>query len=162
MSGQVLRIKIAIACPGLGRHPRQMTDYISQGISRRGKARDFNLSLACLPVPDESVAPARRRSGSEINVVRALRRSRLPSRLWRRFRFNGRLTGNKRIRVDNALLELPYQRNETFRNGPRVSLVCRSRLDFALEQNRECESRKQAKPRSLRPICHASPFNRRR
>ena len=53
-----------------------MTDYISQGVSRRGKARDFNLSLACLAVPDESVAPARRRSCSEINVVRALRRSR--------------------------------------------------------------------------------------
>src|ERR1700733_14609137 len=160
MSGQVFRIKIAIACPGLGRHPRQITDDISQGISRRGKARDFDLSLARLPVPDESVAPACRRSGSEINVVRALRRSRLRSRLWRRFRFNRRLAGNKRIRVDNALLELPYQRNETFPNGPSVSLLFRSRLDFALEQSRECETRKQAKPWSLQPICHASPCNR--
>src|SRR6202043_720630 len=108
MSGQVLRIKIAIACPGLGRHPRHMTDDIGQGISCRGKARDFNLSLAGLAVPDESVAPARRRSGSEIDVVRTLRRSRLRGRLWRRLRFSGRHTGN-RICVDNALLELPYQ-----------------------------------------------------
>src|SRR5512141_2182414 len=131
MGGQVFRIKIAIACPGLGRHPRHITDDISQGVSRRGKARDFNLSLACLAVPDESMAPARRRPGSEVDVIRALRRSRLPGRLWRRLRFSGRLTGNKRIGVDDALLELPYQRNETFRNGPGVSLACRSRLDFA-------------------------------
>src|SRR5260370_17314205 len=141
MSDQVFRIKIAIACPGLGRHPRQITDYVSQGISRRGKARDLNLSLACLPVPDESVAPARRGSGSEIDVVRALRRSQLPSRLRRRFRFNGRLTGNKRIRVDNALLELPYQRNETFRNAPRASLVSTTPLDFPLHQNHNPQSR---------------------
>src|SRR3954454_3683632 len=103
MSGQVLRIKIAIARSGLGRHPRQMTDDISQGISGRGQARDFNLPLAGLAVPDESVAPARRRPGSEINVEWALRRSRLPSRLWRRFRFGGRRIGNKRIGVANAL-----------------------------------------------------------
>jgi hypothetical protein len=49
-----------------------MTEYIRQGVSRGGKARDFDGSLACLPIPDESMSPARRRSGSEIDVVRAL------------------------------------------------------------------------------------------
>src|SRR5437879_10476325 len=99
-----------------------MTKYISYGVSRRGKARDFNFSLACLPKPDESVSPARRRSGSEIDVVRALCRSRprLSSRLGRRFRFNGRLTGNKRIRVGGALVDLPSLGNQTFRTGARV------------------------------------------
>src|SRR5947209_7036897 len=112
-----------------------MTDDVSQGIARRRKARDFNLSLAGLAVPDEGVAPTRCRSGSEVDVVRALCRSRLVARLWRRFRFSGRRRGNKRVGVDNALLEFPYQRNKTIRSGPGVSLVCRSRWDVAPEQN---------------------------
>src|SRR6516165_3303650 len=70
--GQVLRIEIAVTCPGLGRHPHHIAKYIIQAVSRRGKARDFNLPFACPPIPDESVSPTRRRSGPEIDVVRAL------------------------------------------------------------------------------------------
>src|SRR5882757_7166603 len=105
-----------------------MTNYIRQGVSRRGEARYFNGALACLAKPDESVSPARRRSGSEINVVRALCRSRpRPSiRLWRRFRFKGRLGGNKRIRVGGALVDVPSLGSETLRTGASVNLVCRN------------------------------------
>src|SRR5882757_8992599 len=72
IGSQVLRIKIAVACAGLGRHQRQMTDHISQRVSRGGKTCDFDFPFACLSIPDESVSPARRRSGSEIDVVRSL------------------------------------------------------------------------------------------
>src|SRR5213596_2220481 len=49
-----------------------MPQHVGKGVSRRREARDLDCSLARLPVPDESMSPARRRPGSEIDVVRAL------------------------------------------------------------------------------------------
>src|SRR6266702_3161946 len=72
IGSQVLRIKIAVACAGLGRHQRQMTEDIRQRVSRGGKTCDFDFPLACLSIPDESVSPARCRPRSEIDVVRSL------------------------------------------------------------------------------------------
>src|SRR5438105_4026277 len=84
-----------LACHGLGRDPRQMPQHIGKGVSRRREARDLNCSLARLPVPDESMSPARRGPGSEIDVVRALGCALLSSRLYRRSWLYGRVTRHK-------------------------------------------------------------------
>jgi hypothetical protein len=41
-------------------------------------------------------------------------------------------------------VDVPILGDETFRTAASVDLVCSSRLDFALEQDSERESRKQA------------------
>src|ERR1700751_3488659 len=99
MGGQVLRIEMAMAWPGLGGHRHYMAEAIFQGASRWRKARDFNRSLAGFAIPDESVPPARRRPGPEIHVVGALYRfrTRFPRGLRCGFGFDGALTGNESV-----------------------------------------------------------------
>jgi hypothetical protein len=93
------------------------------------------------------MSPTRRRSGSEIDVVRALCRSRswLSRRLWRRPRFSGRLTGNKRVRVGGrAVSRAPLSHAVSM--NVRIRLQCGRSVTF----ERCAADMRQSKPECAR------------
>src|SRR5581483_7449343 len=67
--GQIIRVEIAVARASLRRHPGEIAEHVGPGVTGRRQAGDLDRALAGLAVPDEGVAPARRRPRAEVDVV---------------------------------------------------------------------------------------------
>src|SRR5258705_13728588 len=73
--GQVLLIEVAVALSGLGKDRNDMPQYIgNDAVTRRMKARDFDLLLTRAPVPHEGMSIARGGACAEIDVIDPLAR----------------------------------------------------------------------------------------